>query len=53
MEEILKKAKEASKEVAILSPSKKNAILLQMADKLEKYSKNIIEAALKVEMGVF
>jgi len=47
MEEILKKAKEASKEVAILSPSKKNAILLQMADKLEKYSKNIIEANTK------
>ncbi len=47
MEEILKKAKEASKAVAILSPKKKNMILLQMADKLEKYSKNIIEANTK------
>ncbi len=47
MEEILKKAKEASKAVAILSPKKKNTILLQMADKLEKYSKNIIEANTK------
>ncbi len=44
MEDFLKRAKEASRVVATLSPKRKNEILLKMADSLQKNSKKILEA---------
>lgn len=47
MEDFLKKAKEASRAIAILSPKKKKEILLQMAKKLEKYDEDILNENIK------
>ena len=44
MEEILKKVKEASRVVATLNSDIKRKVLNEMADKVEKYNKEIIEA---------
>ncbi len=44
MESFLKKAKEASRIVATLSPKKKSDILMQMAEKLEKHCEDILKA---------
>ncbi len=44
MEKFLQKAKEASRVIATLSPKRKSDILMQMAEKLEKYYKDIVKA---------
>ena len=44
MEKFLEKTKEASRVIATLSPKRKSDILMQMAEKLEKYYKDIVKA---------
>ena len=44
MEEILSKVKEASREIANLNGEVKRKVLREMADRIEKYSSQIIEA---------
>ena len=44
MEEILKRVKEASRVIATLKGETKRKVLKEMADRLEKYNKEIIEA---------
>ncbi len=47
MEDFLKKAKEASRVIATLSPEKKKEILIQMAEKLEKHNEDILKENIK------